>query len=81
MPVVACQSEDHCAKGDPVDVTGFVCVEIREVTVTPDKIIRAQFLCPEFHPAQFQECMDGLGITGTGGDNFGIRADIPVLVR
>jgi Flp pilus assembly protein TadG len=81
LPVVECQSTDHCAKGDPADLVGFVCMEIREVTVTPDKIIRAQFLCPELHPGQFQQCLTDLGVVGTGGQNFGIRADLPVLVQ
>jgi hypothetical protein len=81
LPVVECQSQDHCAKGIVADVVGFVCVEIREVTVTPDKTLRVQFLCPELHPARFQQCLDELGVTGTGGRDFAIRADIPVLVR
>jgi hypothetical protein len=81
LPVVECQSGDHCAKGTPTDIVGFMCLEIREITVTPDKIIRAQFLCPELHPNRFQQCLQGLGPSGTGGLNFGVRADIPVLVR
>jgi hypothetical protein len=81
LPVVECQSTDHCAKGTPVDVVGFVCFEIREVTVVPDKIIRGSFLCPELHPQKFAQCASGLGLKGTGGENFGIRADLPVLVR
>lgn len=81
FPVVACQNEDHCAKGLPADVVGFVCFEIREITVTPDKMIRGTFLCPDLHPARFQQCLAGIGTTGSGGTNFGIRADIPVLVR
>jgi hypothetical protein len=79
--VVSCQSEDHCAKGAPADVVGFVCMEIREITTTPDKIIRAQFLCKDQHPTRFQQCMSTLGTTGTGGLNFGIRASVPVLVQ
>ena len=56
---------------------GAVCVEIREVVVTPDKIIRARFLCPT--DPLYDEC--DLGPTGSGGLNFGLRADIPVLVE
>jgi len=81
LPVVSCQDEARCATGDPADVRGFVCFEIREVTVTPDKIIRGTFLCPELHPTQYQQCIAGLGPTGSGGDDYGIRADIPVLVQ
>ncbi len=62
-------------------MVGFVCMEIREVITTPDKIIRAQFLCREQHPTRFQQCLDTLGTTGTGGLNFGIRASVPVLVQ
>lgn len=81
LPVVNCQNEDICATGDPAHVLGYVCIEIMEVNVVPQKIIRARFLCPELHPEQYQECLAGLGTTGTGGQDFGIRADIPVLVR
>jgi hypothetical protein len=77
LPVVECQTDAHCAGGDTFEIVGFVCVEIREVNVTPEKIIRARFLCPT--DPLFTEC--DLGTTGTGGDDFGYRADIPVLVR
>lgn len=81
LPVVECQSTDHCAKGLPVKVKGFVCVEIREVSLDPPKMIRVNFLCAELHPEKYAECKAGLGPTGTGGEDFDIRADIPVLVR
>jgi hypothetical protein len=45
--------------------------------VTPDKLIRGRFIC-ETDPL-FDEC--DLGLTKSGGLNFGIRADIPVLVQ
>jgi len=77
LPVIECQSEDHCAGGTVADMVGFVCFEIREVIVTPDKIIKGRFLCPD--DPLFAECP--IGPTGTGGDDFGIRADFPVLVR
>jgi Flp pilus assembly protein TadG len=77
LPVVECQSADHCAAGTAADMVGFVCFEIREVLVNPDKIIKGRFLCPS--DPLFEECP--IGPTGTGGDDFGIRADFPVLVR
>lgn len=77
LPVVECQTEDHCASGDPMRVVGGVCFEIREITVVPDKIIRGRFLCKE--DPLFDEC--DLGLTKSGGLDFGTRADIPVLVR
>jgi hypothetical protein len=77
LPVVECQSDSHCATGSPMYIVGAVCVEIREVIVTPDKIIRVRFLCQD--DALFDEC--DLGLTKSGGLDFGVRADIPVLVR
>jgi len=77
LPVIECQSEDHCAGGTVADMVGFVCFEIREVLVTPEQIIKGRFLCPS--DPLFAECR--VGPTGTGGDDFGIRADFPVLVR
>jgi len=77
LPVVECQDSDHCAGGDPAKVVGLVCFEIREVVVTPDKIIRGRFLC-EGDPLHTEECDL---ISPTGGEDFDVRADIPVLVR
>jgi len=71
------EEERHCAGGSPADVVGFVCFEVREVTVTPAKIIRGRFLCPS--DPLFAEC--DLGPARTGGDDYGLRAQIPVLVR
>jgi hypothetical protein len=77
LPVIACQDDDHCAGGTPAQMVGVVCFEVREVTVTPDKIIRGRFLCPG-DDLWDDEC----GSLGkTGGLDFGIRAGIPVLVR
>ena len=73
--------DGQAGAGDTADVVGFACFEVIEVDVTPEKIIRGRFLCPDLHPQQFEECMEGLGPTGTGGENFGVRADRPVLVR
>jgi Flp pilus assembly protein TadG len=77
LPVVECQTDAHCAGGIPFEIIGFLCIEIREIIVTPDKIIRARFLCNT--DSLYDEC--DLGVTGTGGDDFGVRADLPVLVR
>jgi hypothetical protein len=52
-------------------------MEIREIETSPLNLIRARFLCPD--DPLFEGC--DLGRTGTGGYDFGIRADIPVLVR
>jgi hypothetical protein len=76
LPVVECQDTDECAGGSPAQMVGVVCFEVREVIVTPDKIIKGTFMCPG-HP-RFQEC--DLGSTG-GGSNFGVIATRPVLVR
>jgi hypothetical protein len=75
LPVIECQTGINCAGGDPMSIVGFICFEIREVVVTPDKIIRGNFLCPT--DPLWQECDIG---TTTSGGTFGIRADIPVLV-
>jgi hypothetical protein len=77
LPVVECQTGVHCAGGSETEIVGFVCFEIREVEVTPDKEIRGRFLCPT-DPLFEEECDI---TTGSGGDDFGIRADIPVLVQ
>ncbi|HZO09195.1 MAG TPA: hypothetical protein VFC77_07445 [Myxococcota bacterium] len=77
FPVVECQSATHCASGSPADIVGFVCFEIREVDVVPHKVIRGRFLCPS--DPLFAEC--DLGPTRTGGSDFGLRAQIPVLAR
>ncbi|KPJ79751.1 MAG: hypothetical protein AMJ58_10915 [Gammaproteobacteria bacterium SG8_30] len=77
LPVVECQTDLHCSGGDPMQVKGGVCFEIREITVTPDKIIRGSFMCPG-HP-RWDDC--DCGTTGSGGLDFNIRADLPVLVQ
>ncbi len=77
LPVVECQSSDHCAGPETADIVGFVCFEIMEIEVTPGKIIRGKFLCPG--DPRYDDCE--LGATGSGGQNFGIRATIPSLVQ
>jgi hypothetical protein len=77
LPVVECQEEGHCAQGDPDRVVGFVCLEIREIERSPLNLIRGRFLCagdPLLPKCDF-------GRTTTGGLDFDVRADIPVLVR
>ncbi len=77
VPVVECQTEDHCSGGGTGTIVGFACFEIREIVVVPDKLIRGRFLC-ESDPL-FATC--DIGLSTTGGLDFGLRADIPVLVR
>ncbi|HEY5658576.1 MAG TPA: pilus assembly protein TadG-related protein [Myxococcota bacterium] len=77
LSVVECQTGDGCATGSSARVVGFVCVEIREVETSPLNIIRTRFLCPS--DPLFDEC--DIGRTTGGGLDFGVRADIPVLVQ
>jgi Flp pilus assembly protein TadG len=77
LPVIECQSGINCAGGGTAGVVGFVCFELREVEVTPGKVIRGRFLCPS--DPLYDECDSGDATSG--GLNFGIRAEIPVLVR
>jgi Flp pilus assembly protein TadG len=77
LPVIECQSGTHCSGGDPATVVGFVCFELREIVVTPDKVIRGRFLCPS--DPLYNEC--DAGNATSGGLNFGVRAEFPVLVR
>ena len=77
LPVVECQSEDHCSGGGTGTIVGFVCFEIREVEDAPGKLIRGRFLCPS--DPLFSAC--DIGLSTTGGLDFGLRADIPVLVQ
>jgi hypothetical protein len=58
-------------------MVGFVCFEIREVIASTDHIVKGRFLCPT--DPLFEECP--IGPTGPGGGDFGIRSELPVLVR
>jgi hypothetical protein len=78
LPVIECQTGLNCAGGDPMKVVGLVCFEIREVLVTPEKIIKGRFLCPSLDADLMENCDLG---GDSGGLDFGIRADRPVLVR
>jgi hypothetical protein len=77
MPVVECQDGDHCAGGENARIVGFVCIEIREIEDPPENLLRVRFLCPD--DPLFDEC--DFGRSTTGGLDFGIRAEVPVLVR
>jgi hypothetical protein len=77
LPVIECQNPGpNCASGDPQEIVGGVCFDINEVRVTPEKVIKGRFLCPG-DPRYSTDC--GLG-SGPGGDDFGVRAQRPVLV-
>jgi Flp pilus assembly protein TadG len=77
LPVIECQTDDHCSGGDPAKLVGFVCFEVREVVSTPKRIIRGQFLCA--NDPRTADCLES-GST-SGGLPLGLRAEIPVLVR
>ena len=74
--MVECQNPgDQCASGNTQDIVGFLCMDIREIIVTPDKIIKGDFIC-----ASDPRCdMPGFG---PGGSVIGsISADYPVIVN
>jgi hypothetical protein len=76
LPMVECQNPgDQCASGNTQHIVGFLCMDIREVIVTPDKIIKGDFIC-----ASDPRCdMPGLG---PGGSVIGsVSADYPVIVN
>jgi Flp pilus assembly protein TadG len=75
LPVVQCQNPgDGCATGSLQDVVAFVCFDLHEVIVTPDKIIKGDFLCPT------DPRCDTTGL-GPGGTVPGaISAQYPVIV-
>ena len=76
LPIIECQNPgDQCASGDPQVVKGFICMDIREVVVTPDKIIKGDFICPTDPRCD----MVGFGPGGTIPGS--ISADFPVLVN
>ena len=79
LPVFECQDDTKCAGGSPQRIVGAVCFEIREVLVTPDKVIKGRFLCSD--DALFSQCGIGGSGSGPGGMNFGVRASVPVLVQ
>jgi hypothetical protein len=76
LPVVECQNPgDQCASGDTQHIVGFLCMDIREIIVTPDKLIKGDFIC-----STDPRC-DKSGF-GPGGTCVGcISADYPVIVN
>jgi hypothetical protein len=75
LPVVECQNPgDQCASGNTQDVVAFVCFDIHEILVTPEKIIKGSFVCPT------DPRCDTTGL-GPGGTVPGaISAQYPVIV-
>ena len=75
LPVSECQTPgDQCAGGDPQEIVAFVCFDIHEVLVTPEKIIKGDFLC-----TGDPRC-SGAGL-GPGGTVPGaLSASFPVIV-
>ena len=76
LPMVECQNPgDKCAGGDPQYIVGFLCMDIHEIIVTPDKLIKGDFIC-----STDPRC-DTPGF-GPGGVIAGaISADYPVIVN
>jgi hypothetical protein len=76
LPVIECQNPgDGCASGDTQYIKGFICLDIREIIVTPDKIIKGDFLCPTDPRCDIK----GFGPGGTIAGS--IVADYPVIVQ
>jgi hypothetical protein len=76
LPMVECQNPgDQCASGNTQHIVGFLCMDIREIIVTPSKLIKGDFVC-----ASDPRCdMPGLG---PGGSVIGsVSADYPVIVN
>jgi hypothetical protein len=75
LPVVECQNPgDKCAGGSPQTIVGFVCFDIHEILVTPEKIIKGTFVC-----SSDPRC--NAGGLGPGGIIPGaLSADYPVIV-
>jgi hypothetical protein len=76
LPIIECQNPgDQCASGDAQYIVGFLCMDIREIIVTPDKLIKGDFIC-----STDPRC-DTKGF-GPGGTIAGsISADYPVIVN
>jgi len=77
LPVVSCQQDTQpCSQGT---IRGFVCLELRQIERNPGKMLRGRFLCRERDAELFELC--ALGGSASGGANFSIQAELPVLVR
>jgi len=76
LPVVECQNPgDQCASGDTQYIVGFLCMNIREIIVTPDKIIKGDFVCSDDPRCD----TTGFGPGGTLAGSF--MSDFPVIVN
>jgi hypothetical protein len=76
LPVVECQNPgDQCASGNTQHIVGFLCMDIREIIVTPDKLIKGDFIC-----STDPRC-DKPGFGPGGGLIGSISADYPVIVN
>jgi hypothetical protein len=76
LPVVECQNPgDQCASGNTQHIVGFLCMDIREIIVTPDKLIKGDFIC-----STDPRC-DKPGFGPGGGIIGSISADYPVIVN
>jgi hypothetical protein len=76
LPVIQCQNPgDQCAGSLPQKVETFICMDIREIVVTPEKLIKGDFIC-----ASDPACdMAGFGPGGTIAGGF--VSDYPVIVN
>jgi len=76
LPMIECQNPgDGCAGGDTQYIVGFLCMDIKEIIVTPDKIIKGDFIC-----STDPRC-DKTGFGPGGGIIGSISADYPVIVN
>jgi hypothetical protein len=74
--MVECQNSGaKCASGDTQHIVGFLCLDIHEIIVTPEKIIKGDFIC-----ASDPRC-DKTGFGPGGGIIGSISADYPVIVN
>jgi len=76
LPIIECQNPgDKCAGGDPQYIKGFLCMDIREILVTPEKIIKGDFICSTDPRCDIKGFGPGGTIPGS------ISADYPVIVN
>lgn len=76
LPMIECQNPgDQCAGGDTQYIVGFLCMDIHEIIVTPDKLIKGDFIC-----STDPRC-DKTGFGPGGGIIGSISADYPVIVN
>jgi hypothetical protein len=76
LPMIECQNPgDGCAGGDTQYIVGFLCMDIKEIEVTPGKVIKGDFIC-----STDPRC-DKTGFGPGGGIIGSISADFPVIVN